>query len=133
MTVAGMTASAALLAAGVLCREPAWIVTLFSLALASLGACEGAFWTSAIDLGGGRGGVSAAIVNTGGNAGGALAPLLTPFVSERLGWGWQGGLAVACVLCLLGALLWAWIDPDEGIDGRAPGSVPAQPALAKSL
>ena len=127
VTMTGMIASAALLGAGVLCREPAWIVTLFSLALASLGACEGAFWTSAIDLGGRRGGVSAAIVNTGGNAGGALAPLLTPFVSEGLGWGWQGGLALAGVLCLLGALLWTWIDPDEGAGGRAAGSLPAEP------
>lgn len=131
VTVTGMTASAALLGAGVLCREPAWIVTFFSLALASLGACEGAFWITAIDLGAGRGGMSAAIVNTGGNTGGALAPLLTPFVSERLGWGWQGGLGVACVLCLVGALLWAWIDPDEGAPGRETS--PPVPTLGDGM
>jgi len=112
VTVAGMVASAAFLGAGVLFREPVWIVTFFSLALASLGASEGAFWTTATDLGGDRGGVAAAIVNTGGNAGGALAPMMTPLISAQFGW--QGGLAVAALYCFLGAILWRWIDPDEG-------------------
>lgn len=129
VAVTGMMGSAALLGAGVLCREPAWIVVFFSLALASLGACEGAFWTTAIELGGARSGVSAAIVNTGGNAGGALAPWLTPLVSHHFGW--PTGLGLACVVCFLGAVNWFWIDPDEGFrapseslgDGVAPKAV----------
>jgi len=118
MTVACMIASAALLGAGVLCVDRFWIVTYFSLALASLGACEGAFWTTATDLGGDRGGTAAAIVNTGGNAGGALAPLLTPLISRHFGW--KGAIAVACVYCFLGALCWFWIDPDEGLGRPDP-------------
>jgi len=125
VTMSGMMLSAALLGGGVLCREPFWIVTFFSLALASLGASEGAFWTTAVDLGGERAGVSAAIVNTGGNAGGALAPWLTPRIS--LVFGWHAALIVACVFCFIGAILWAWIDPDEGCDplptgGASPSS-----------
>jgi MFS family permease len=126
VTVAGMMASAALLIMGILFKEPVWIVTCFSLALASLGASEGAFWTSATDLGGHRAGVAAAIVNTGGNAGGALAPLLTPLIGEQFGW--QGGMAVAAILCFLGAILWRWIDPDEGFQAPPAGetSPPAE-------
>src|SRR5205823_1957777 len=91
VTVTGLVASAILLVTAVfLCKQPVWIVTHFSLALAWLGASEGAFWTTAIDLGGERGGVAAAIVNTGGNAGGALAPMMTPLISAHFGW--QGGL-----------------------------------------
>jgi len=126
VTVAGMVASAGLLGAGVIFREPAWIVTCFSLALASLGASEGAFWTTATDLGGERSGVAAAIVNTGGNAGGALAPILTPLISAHFGW--QGGLAVAAIYCFLGAILWRWIDPDEGIQ-TAESGIPADPEV----
>jgi MFS family permease len=123
--MSGMLLSAALLGAGVLCREPVWIVTCFSLALAALGSSEGAFWTTAVDLGGERAGVAAAIVNTGGNAGGALAPWLTPRISVVLGW--HGALIVACVFCVVGAVLWAWVDPDEGcdalgIDGPRPST-----------
>jgi MFS family permease len=126
VTAAGMVASAALLVAGIWFKEPVWIVTCFSLALASLGACEGAFWTTATDLGAERAGVAAAIVNTGGNAGGALAPLLTPLIGEHFGW--QGGMAVAAGLCFLGAILWRWIDPDEGFQTPPAGetSPPAE-------
>lgn len=125
MTVACMVGSAALLGAGVLCKDRFWIVSYFSLALASLGACEGAFWTTATDLGGARSGTAAAIVNTGGNAGGALAPLLTPLISRH--YGWKGAIAVACVYCFFGALCWFWIDPDEksGLPEPAESSPPA--------
>jgi ACS family D-galactonate transporter-like MFS transporter len=122
VTMTGMIASAALLGAGVLCRNPHAIVACFSLALASLGASEGAFWTTAIDLGGDRAGLSAAIVNTGGNAGGALAPWLTPRIS--LIFGWSAALTVACVVCFLGAVLWIWIDPDEGLENPRTGESP---------
>ena len=123
VTAAGMTVSATMLVAGILWKQPVWIVTCFSLALASLGASEGAFWTTATDLGGERAGIAAAIVNTGGNAGGALAPLLTPLIGEHFGW--QGALVVASVLCFLGAILWRWIDPDEGFAN--PPSVEISP------
>jgi MFS transporter, ACS family, D-galactonate transporter len=125
VTVFSMMASAAFLAAGILCREPAWIVTCFSFALALLGACEGAFWTTAVDLGGRQGGLAAAIVNTGGNAGGALAPYLTPLISTHFGW--PAGMGVACIICFLGAVNWLWIDPDEGRP-----SEPLRPAPAKA-
>src|SRR5262249_31697270 len=72
--VAGMIGSAALLLLGVLAKDPVWIVTWFALAMAAVGATEGPFWATAIDLGGRRGGTSAGIFNTGGNAGGILAP-----------------------------------------------------------
>jgi MFS family permease len=129
VTMSGMMLSAILLGAGVLCREPVWIVTCFSLALAALGSSEGAFWTTAIDLGGERAGVAAAIVNTGGNAGGALAPWLTPRIS--LVFGWHGALIVACVFCAVGAVLWAWIDPDEGGDPLAAGEPPPPAGLLR--
>jgi MFS family permease len=112
VTMAAMASSAAFLGLGLLFRDPAWIVTCFSLALALLGACEGAVWTTATDLGGRQGGLSAAIVNTGGNAGGALAPYLTPLISHHFGW--PAGIGVACIICFLGAVNWLWIDPDEG-------------------
>lgn len=123
VTVSGMMASAAFLGAGILCHRPWGIVTLFSLALAFLGACEGAFWTTAIDLGGRQGGVAAAIVNTGGNAGGALAPYLTAVISHYFGW--PVGMGVACIICFLGAVNWLWINPDEG---RGPDPLEAAPA-----
>ena len=82
----GMVASALLLGLGVLAREPAWIVAWFALAHAAIGASEGPFWATAVDIGGSKGGTAAAICNTGGNVGGMLAPVMTPWVSGHLGW-----------------------------------------------
>lgn len=105
----GMAASAALLGLGVFCREPAWIVTWFALAHAALGASEGPIWATAVDIGGSKGGTAAAICNTGGNIGGLIAPVMTPWISGVLGWNW--GIGLGGLICLLGAFCWMGIDP----------------------
>lgn len=105
----GMVLGALLLIPGILSTEPRWIVTWFALALAACGASEGPFWTTAIELGGSRGGTAAGICNTGGNAGGLLAPSLTPLLAGALGWHWA--IAFSSLLCILGAVLWIWIVP----------------------
>jgi hypothetical protein len=40
--------------------------------------------------------------------------VLTPLVSAWLGW--QAGLGLASVVCLLGALCWIGIDPQERLE-----------------
>jgi MFS family permease len=114
----GMAASAVLLGLGVLAREPAWIVAWFALAHAAIGASEGPFWATAVDIGGRQGGTAAAICNTGGNVGGMIAPVMTPWVSGLLGWPW--GIGLGGVICFLGALCWRWIDP---VPGTAQGRI----------
>ena len=108
--MAGMAAGAALLALGVVAREPAWIVTWFALALGAVGLSEGPFWATAVELGGRRGGSSAALFNTGGNAGGMLAPVITPWVGQHVGWGYA--VALGGLVCLGGVVLWLGIDLD---------------------
>ncbi len=105
----GMVASAVLLGLGVLAREPVWIVAWFALAHAAIGASEGPFWATAVDIGGHKGGTAAAICNTGGNIGGMIAPVMTPWVSGHFGWPW--GIGLGGVICFLGALCWCWIEP----------------------
>jgi len=105
----GMAASAGLLVLGIFATESFWIVLWFTLSLAALGASEGSFWATAVEIGRAHGGTAAAIINTGGNGVGLLAPMITPLVSETLGWSW--GLALGAVVALLGALCWRWIDP----------------------
>jgi MFS family permease len=119
--VFGMIASAVFLAGGLLATQPGWIVAWFALAVGSVGMCEGPFWATAIELGGTRGGTSAGICNTGGNAGGLVAPVVTPWVSGHLGWQW--GISVGGLVCLIGAVLWWWIDPAERTD-LDPGDTP---------
>jgi MFS family permease len=110
LAISAMTASAGLLLLGISAADPLWIVVWLSLALGVLGMAEGPFWVTAVEVGGRRGGLSAGIFNTGGNAGGILAPVVTPWISDTLGFGWQTGIAVGSVVCVIGAALWFWID-----------------------
>jgi MFS family permease len=116
LPLGGMIAGAALLGLGVAAKEPAWIVVWFSLALGAVGACEGSFWSTAVEVGGRLGGTSAAIINTGGNGGGLLAPVITPLVSKYFHW--QVGIGLGGLVCLLGALCWFWIDPRQRADEK---------------
>jgi ACS family glucarate transporter-like MFS transporter len=119
LTVAGggMLAGAGLLLCGLYATQPAWIVAWFALALGSVGASEGPFWTTAVELGGRLGGTSAGIFNTGGNVGGLLAPSVTPLVHAYLPEAWDDNLrwklaiSLGAVVCVLGAALWWKIHP----------------------
>ena len=112
----GMFGAAVFLVAGILVQAHPWTVIAFTLALASLGLSEAAFWQTAIELGGARGGTAAALMNTGGNGIGLLAPLLTPFIAARLGW--QAGLGMGVIVVLAGALCWLWIRPAPATNVR---------------
>jgi len=105
--MAGMVLGALLLGCGVLAKTPFWIVFWFSLALGAVGTAEGAFWSTIVEAGGSFGGTAAAIMNTGGNGGGMLAPVVTPWISERFGW--QVGIALGGAVCLAGAMCWIGI------------------------
>ena len=107
----GMAASAALLLFGIFAAQPFWIVLWFTLSLGILGLCEGAFWTTAVELGGTRGGTAADVMNTGGNGIGLLAPMVTPWVGAKLGWVW--GIGLGAFVALAGAVCWFWIDPKQ--------------------
>jgi MFS family permease len=96
-------------------QEPKRIVLLFALALGSLGLCEGIFWTTAPLLQQRAGGLACAFLNTIGNAVGFVAPVLTPWIVVNHGW--PAALAVACVVCGMGAVLWFWIDPEPATTG----------------
>ena len=85
-----------------------WSITLWlALSMASLGLCEGVFWTTATDLGGKSRGFSGAFMNTCGNVGGLISPVLTPYLAK--GMGWQAAIAIACVISGIGGLVWFWI------------------------
>lgn len=106
----GMALSALLLGVGVWSQTPGFIVLWFALAHLALGASEGPIWATAVDLGGPKGGTAAAICNTGGNLGGLLAPVVTPWISQQVGWGW--GIGFGGLICFLGALCWCGIKPN---------------------
>jgi MFS family permease len=109
--VTGMVISALALVVGLAIPVTEVTIGFFALAMLALGTSEGSFWTTATELGGARGGTAAGILNTGGNGGGLLAPIVTPALSKFIGW--QAGIGIASIVCLVGAALWYWVDLRE--------------------
>jgi MFS family permease len=82
-----------------------------AISMALLGMCEGVFWTTATDIGGKARGFSGAFLNTIGNVGGFIAPVLTPFMAQTMGW--PNAISVACLIAGLGGLMWFAINSPE--------------------
>ena len=102
------------------CKSPEHAIARrkFLGSMAAVGASEGPFWTTAIELGDRYSGTAFGIFNTGGNLGGLLAPSVTPLVCAHLptAWDevfrWKLAISLGSVVCILGAALWWKIDPD---------------------
>jgi MFS family permease len=129
--VLGMIGAGAVFELGLLSADMRVTLLAFATAAACIGACEGAFWTAAVELGGPFGGTVAALMNTGGNAGGTLSPYLTPLLSayfaQRFGEsvGWRMGLSVAGAISLVGAALWWGVGMPRGDEPTVNQSDPS--------
>lgn len=110
VAITGMVLTSVFSLLGISTADPQSIVLCFSLALGSLGFCEGIFWTTAPALEPRSGGLACALVNTGGNGVGMLAPIVTPLLGQQFGW--TTAIAVACGISLVGGLLWFAIRPE---------------------
>lgn len=108
----GMIASGLVFEVGAASGDSTVMLATFTLSAGLLGMCEAAFWTTIVELGTPRGGLAAGVMNFGGNAGGLLSPLLTPWISERLGAiygtsvGWRASLMIAGAVSIAGAVTW---------------------------
>jgi MFS family permease len=107
IAIVGMGLSAGFCRLGVSMTDPNDVIWCFSLATGALGLCEGIFWTMAPALEPRNGGLACALLNTGGNGIGLLAPVITPILAEQ--YNWNTAVAVACVICGVGGLLWVLI------------------------
>ena len=114
MALGGMGLCAAFGLIGVSVMHPQQVVWWFALALGALGLCEGIFWTTGPTLERRFGGLACALLNTGGNGIGMLAPMITPIIGLRYGWG--TAVAVGCAICIAGALLWLGISSKASVE-----------------
>jgi MFS family permease len=129
--VCGLCASGVVFELGLLSPDSRLTLAAFAVAAALIGACEGAFWTTVVELGGRYGGTAAGLMNTGGNAGGTLSPTLTPLLSTFFAAhfgesvGWRLSLAVAGAIAVLGAAMWWGVDPPPNTKYEARNPIQA--------
>ena len=108
----GMIASGLVFEVGAASEDSRVMLATFTFSAGLLGMCEAAFWTTIVELGGRHGGLAAGVMNFGGNAGGLLSPVVTPWLSERIGAiygtsvGWRASLMVAGAVSIVGAVMW---------------------------
>ncbi len=113
--IAGLTAGAVLLCIGINLTGDVATVAVLCLSFGFASSCDGAYWATAISLGGCQVGAACGILNTGGNLGG-VAPYIAPLIAAHAGWNW--GMYTASVILMLAVLTWFFIDPAAGVPDR---------------
>ena len=71
------------------------------------------FWAVSSEIGGEAAGSVSGVMNMGNQLAGALTASLSPLIASTLGW--NVSFTVAGVLCGIGAVAWAFVNPDAPI------------------
>ncbi len=114
--VIAMPSAAVAVLLGVYMKDARWAVAFLSVGAALNLAPEGPSWASMMEIASPVAGAAGGFLNTGGNLIGALATFLTPWIAQKSGW--TGAFGVACLLAIMGSILWMTIDPTRLLDCR---------------
>ena len=100
------------MAGGGVSSSPVFSFVFLLLAVAGLELTTGVSWAVALDLGRHKAATASAIMNTFGNFGGTISPIVFGLMVDHLK-SWTVPFFLAAVLCLLSAIFWTKIDPEE--------------------
>jgi ACS family glucarate transporter-like MFS transporter len=78
---------------------------------------QSAYWTLSADIGGRSAGSVSGVMNMFCQIGGTLTASLTPLLAERFGW--SISFDVVAIVCLLGGVIWLFIEPTERLTREA--------------
>jgi sugar phosphate permease len=113
VAIAGFALAAACIIPATLVEDRYASVALTTAALFFLELTVGVSWAVAMDVGPEYAGSVSGVMNMCGNLGGVLASVAVGYMVQFLNW--QAPFLVASGLCLLGAILFLRIDPNERI------------------
>ena len=108
---ASMVIAAVFVGLGTHVADPRLASVVLAGGAGALYLAQSAFWSVSSDIGGRSAGSVSGVMNMGGQLGGATTASLTPFVAQHFGW--DMSFWVAAAFCLLGALAWLIVDPDQ--------------------
>lgn len=133
-------ASIALLGAGIFVASGALAenARVASLILAggagTLYIAQSSFWSVTADLAGHSSGSVSGLMNMGAQIGGAVTAQLTPWIAKDFGW--TASFLVAAGLCVLGSVMWLFVDPQRRLDDAGVlvlHGLPAGSAVGKGV
>jgi ACS family glucarate transporter-like MFS transporter len=70
---------------------------------------QSTYWSLSADIGGSSAGLVSGVMNMGSQLGGVVVSSVTPIIAQSLGW--TASFSTAAMVALLGAVLWAFVDP----------------------
>jgi sugar phosphate permease len=124
VAIAGFTLAAACILPATLTADRYSSVAFTTAALFFLELTVGVSWAVAMDVGPEYAGSVSGVMNMCGNLGGMLASVAIGYMAQFINW--QAPFLVASCLCLLGALLYLRIDPNERIFGPSVPKIPSR-------
>jgi len=81
---------------------------------------QSSFWSVTADISGSSPGSVSGLMNMGGQIGGMVTASMTPVIANRFGW--EVPFLVSAALCLLGAVMWIFVDPNQSIEANGDGA-----------
>lgn len=75
------------------------------------------FWSLSADFGGASAGSVSGVMNMANQTGSVITASLTAILADRFGW--TSSFLVAAAICLVGAALWLFIDPEHRMNADA--------------
>ena len=75
---------------------------------------QSTYWAVTADIAGRSAGTVSGVMNMGGQLGGALTGILTPRIAAYFGW--TASFLTPAVLCAMGAICWAFVNPNSRIE-----------------
>lgn len=116
VAIAGSVLAATLIVAGARIADVRVAMIFLALAAGFHLFGQTPAWAATIDLAPGRPATLFGFMNTTAQASGAVAPVLTPYLAQKLGW--THALDFAAGMVMLAGVLWIGVRPDRPIKGR---------------
>jgi len=110
--IVALTLGGALLCIGINLTGTVASVSALCFSFGFAAFSDGAYWATAISLGGRQVGAACGILNTGGNVGG-IGPYVVPLIAAHFGWTW--GLYFTSMVLMVAVVTWFFIDPAKGV------------------
>jgi len=78
---------------------------------------QSCYWAVTADVAGSSAGSVSGFMNMGGQIGGAITAILTPTIAQSFGW--TASFITAALLCLMGSILWLFVNPAVRLESQA--------------
>jgi MFS transporter, ACS family, glucarate transporter len=134
LAIAGLALCAVFIGCGTYASDARVASLILAGGAGALYLSQSSFWSVTADVAGEGAGSVSGVMNMGNQIGGTITASLTPYLAAQLGW--TVSFLVAAGLCLIAAVLWFGVDPEQRIESpisaelvptRFPSSAPVLP------